>query len=373
MKRANSDDAFLIAELYTHVYRGTYADPMMASPDLIIEALSSLEYHWIVAEQSGHIVASVVYRYDSANALAKVYGAVVHEKFRGKDLTEKLMRFGFEGLKKAKPPVQVVYAMTRTVSPAPQKLTANLGFKKVGIFPNVHKTDLYETHGLTVLLNKKAVEGRFKDFELHPKVAGLYSLVQKECELPDLPIAKMKTSKPRITKKLKPLNLEVIHAPKFVSHRFNEESGDGRQRNWFFPFHAPNLLLTSADQKTEVFCYLSSKDKHCVIIGVRDDAKLGLHRILNSAVWTLHEIGARYIELILRADELNTIETVIQSEFIPCAYFPAMYLSNKKRHDFVVFSRSFEILNFRNINLDGVNKQYLLQYFNLWKETSIGL
>jgi hypothetical protein len=373
IKRATSSDAFLIAELYNHVYRGQYADPMMSSPDLIMQVLSNKDYHWIIAKSKDLIVASVVFRYDEQNTLAKVYGAVVHEKYRGKNLTEKLIHFGFDGLKKIKKPAQVLYAVTRTVSPAPQKLTLNLGFKKVGIFPNVHKTDLYETHGLTVILSQQALESRFQNFELHPAISNLFEIVRKQCGLPRLEIAKVEFSFSKIKSKKRNLDLEAIHAPGFVIHRFNVEKKGKNKHNWYFPFHEPNLLLTSPDQKIEVFCYLSAKDKHCVIIGVRDVNKIGLQIILNSAMWVLHEIGARYIELILRADDLKTIDTVIKTEFIPCAYFPAMYLSEKMRYDFVVFSRSFEILNFKNMKLDGVNKQYLLQYFNLWKETSIGL
>ena len=237
IERADAHDAFLIAELYNRIYHGTYADPLMASPDSILKALSSSEYHWIVARVAGQVIASVVYRYDATNALAKVYGAVVHEKYRGQDLTENLMRFGFESLKKAKPPVLVVYAMTRTVSPAPQKLTANLGFKKVGIFPNVHKTDLYETHCLTVLLSSKALESRHQNFKLHPKVADLFEIVRGECDLPGLPIAQLKTVNRKNPKKKELLDLEVIHAPNFVRHRFYEEKKEENPQNWFFPFH----------------------------------------------------------------------------------------------------------------------------------------
>ena len=120
----------------------------------------------------------------------------------------------------------------------------------------------------------------------------------------------------------------------------------------------------------EVFCFFSPIDKHCIVIGIRDTKDEGYFRILDTASKLLHNLGARYIEFIVRADEIEKIEMAIQAEFIPCAYFPSMHRNGSIRHDFVAFSRSFEILNFRNLKLEGVNREYLLQYFNIWKDQS---
>lgn len=93
--------------------------------------------------------------------------------------------------------------------------------------------------------------------------------------------------------------------------------------------------------------------------------------MLEQAAQTLHELGARYLEFIIRADQLQKIDLAIQSSFIPCAYFPAMQNAGDQRHDFVAFSRSYETLNFRNIRLEGVNRELLSQYLDLWKEISL--
>lgn len=374
LRRAIASDAFSISDLYDRVYEGAYSDPMMASPEDIRRALTMDEYHWFVAvpkhDPAGRVVASVVYRYDAHNALAKVFGAVVEERFRGEHLTEDLMKMGHEELRKQSPPVEVIYSLARTVSSAPQKITAKLGYRRLGLFPNVHKTDLYETHALAALFSEKALEARHAHFELHPKLAGIFKIAQQECDLPSLKIAKIVSTPPKRSRS--DLHLEVINAPQFVQHRFDAELKKGYGQSWFFPFHAANLLLTSPDQDTEVFCYLSHRDQHCVLIGIRDAKKRGLSPILEATTLTLRDMGVRYIELILRAQDLDKVEAVLQSEFIPCAYFPAMYLEGKSRFDFVACSRSFETLNFRNIQLEGVNKKYLLQYFKLWKEVSLG-
>jgi hypothetical protein len=347
---------------------------MMGNAAELEEALARDEYHWIVAESAGEIVGSVVYRYDRVNALAKVFGAVVEPRFRGANLTEAMMKYGYDSLLSEIPPIEVVYATTRTVSPAPQKLTANLGYKKLGIFPNVHKTEGYETHCLTALFTQSAFESRFTDFSLHPSVAPLYEIARGECGLSPLPVASQEKMRqirsaadlPHPTN----ISLEFIQAPAFVRHRFLEEKRILGGHHWFYPFHEPNLLLTSADQSIEVFCFFSPIDKHCILIGIRDTQGEGTFRILDAASKLLHDLGARYIEFIIRADEIEKIEMAIEAEFIPCAYFPSMHRNGEIRHDFVAFSRSFEILNFRNLKLEGVNRQYLVQYFNIWKEQS---
>jgi hypothetical protein len=157
-----------------------------------------------------------------------------------------------------------------------------------------------------------------------------------------------------------------------VRHRFFDEKPTVQEHHWFFPFHEPNLLLTTPDQKVEVFAFYSEIDKHCVLIGIRDVDGLGYSNILDAACRTLKGLGARYIEFIIRADETAKIETAIQAQFVPCAYFPAMQLAaSGTRFDYAVFSRSFEILDFHNLKLEGRNCQYLIQYYNNWKEISL--
>jgi hypothetical protein len=108
------------------------------------------------------------------------------------------------------------------------------------------------------------------------------------------------------------------------------------------------------------------------LIGIRDEHDLGYATVLARAVKILKDkLSARYVEFIIRAHELAKIEVALDLYFIPSAYFPAFKPSGGQRYDYVVFSRSFEMLDFRNIELEGVNQQYLLLYFRNWKELSL--
>jgi hypothetical protein len=372
IRLARAKDAPSIIQLYHEIYDGTYPDPMMSEYARLEHALASEEYRWLVAEEGDRLVGSVVYRVDRGNRLAKVFGALVEPAQRGHRLTEQMMEEGRLVLKRSDAPIEVIYATTRTVAAAPQKLTASLGYRRLGVFPNVHKTEKYETHCLTALFEPGALEKRFTAFRLHPKIATLYEIVRGECDLPALPIAASAPEIPGPRKPVQRLELETIDAPNFVRHRFLDERPTVQEHTWFFPFHEPNVVLTTPDQAVEIFAYYSETDKHCVLMGIRDVHEIGYATIFANCCRELRNLGARYIEFIIRADEIQKVEVSLRARFVPSAYFPALQLSAAgHRFDYVVFSRSFEILDFQDLELEGVNRQYLREYFKTWKEISL--
>lgn len=369
IRRACIEDSLLIMQLYFDIYAGTYPDPTMNKMALLREALLSPDIYWIVAESEQKIIGSVLYNLDKKNLLAKVYGAVVTESARGHNLTQQMMIHGYNLLRESNQPVDVVYATTRTVSKAPQKLTAGLGYKKIGIYPNAHKTEQFETHGLTALISNEALDRRYTDFSLHPDIGPLFEVIRKEFALPPL-----KIYSPAVSIKPKTIpapQLEWIDAAKFVQHRFLNERREFQEHHWFFPFHEPNILLTSPDQKIEIFAYIMESDRHCVLIGIRDLENIGYQILLNQACHLLWKMGVRYIEFIMRADETDKIQTALDAQFIPSGYFPALQVLNDRRYDFVTFSKSFEILDFSNVQLDGVNRDLLELYIQNWKKRAM--
>ena len=86
----------------------------------------------------------------------------------------------------------------------------------------------------------------------------------------------------------------------------------------------------------------------------------------------LRDRGVTYIETIIRANRLNIIDKVIKARHLPCAYVPAFQLQGLFRYDYVIFSKSFEILDFNNLELTGANEKYLKNYIKLWEETFLG-
>ena len=366
---ATEEDIFQISQLYFDVYQGTYPDPLMKDFGLMKSFILSEAGFWFVAKnEKQQIIGSVLAAYDPDNLIAKAFGAVVRNEDRGHGIMEELLSFGIEHLRKIPGGVDVVYSTTRTVNEAAQTLTEKLGFKKIGIFPNAHRTNDYETHCLAAIIYPEALKKRSSSYKVHHEMASLYEVVQNEVGLPAL--ESIVPDKP--TKKLfSPGDLEVVKSPKFVSYRYQFLKTEKQLEFEFFPFHQPNLVIISPDQSIELFCHLSNVDGYCVIVGGKMPKNLDFSELFLNANRLLRDAGARYIEVIVRADRPKILESMLRAKFIPCGFFPAFQKIGDKRHDFVVFSRSFEIFDFQNVKLKGMNQVYLEEYFKAWKRMSL--
>jgi ribosomal protein S18 acetylase RimI-like enzyme len=377
VRRATPADAYGILRIYQDIYSGTYPDPLMTEVGRLTSALSSDQHCCMIATDGELVAGTVSYRIDRENRLAKAFGAVVLPAYRGANIARDLLVAGWAELSTMPSPIEIVYATTRTVSTIPQEIAARLGYRSLGIFPNVHRTDKFETHCLSTFYAPSVLDKRHTDFALHPKIVPLFDIVRAECGLAPLDVATVPSGVgaggSAASRKSARLDLEVIVADRFAQHRFRVEKSTVERHHWFFPFLRPNVLLTNPEQSVEVFAHVSASDKYCVLLGIRDLAQIGYPDILRLACRLLHDaLATRYIEFVVRADETERISSALDAGFIPCAYFPAMQLSNDRRYDFVVFSRSFEILDFHDIRLDGINHKYLMQYFEAWKNIALG-
>jgi RimJ/RimL family protein N-acetyltransferase len=366
---ADEGDIFQICQLYFDVYEGTYPDPLMKDITLIRNFIKSSSGFWFITkDDNGVVVASVLAAYDEEDLVAKAFGAVVRNEYRAKGVMEELLDYGIEFMKVNTAGVDIVYSTTRTVNEAAQTLTEKLGFKKLGIFPNAHRTNDYETHCLAAIVSPRALELRHKEYRIHHEIAPLYEIVQNE-----VPLTKIESVIPEAPGKVlkSPGDIEVVKSPKFVDYRYSYLKSQNALEFEFFPFHQPNLLIISPDQSIELFCHLSPTDGYCVIIGGKMPGNLNFTELFLSANKLLRDAGARYIEVIVRADRPKILDSILKAKFIPCGFFPAFQKIGNKRYDFVVFSRSFEIFDFQNVKLKGLNQVYLEQYFKAWKRMSL--
>ncbi len=366
---ANEEDIFQISKLYFDVYEGTYPDPLMRDFNAIKKfILSEIGFWFIAKDDRDRVIGSVLAKYDVEDKIAKAYGAVVLAEYRGHGIMEGLLGYGVEYLRNHTPGVEIIYSTTRTINEAAQTLTEKLGFKKIGIFPNAHRTNEYETHCLAAIFYPSAFKNRHTDYKLHYDIASLYEVVNKEVGLGELP-----TIIPEKSSRLldSPKDLEVVQSPKFVDFRYKSLKDAGLLEFEFFPFHTPNLMIISPDQKIELFCHLSSLDGHCVVIGGKMPENLNFTELFIASNKLLRVAGARYIEVLVRADRPKILDSILKAKFIPCAFFPAFQKIGEKRFDFVIFSRSFEIFDFQNVKLKGMNLVYLEEYFKAWKKMSL--
>lgn len=366
---ATEHDISEISQLYFDVYEGSYPDPLMRDLNLIRKFITSEEGFWFITKnEQGKVVASVLAAYDREDLVAKAFGAVVRNEYRARGIMEELLSYGINYLREHTPGVDIIYSTTRTVNEAAQTLTEKLGFKKLGIFPNAHRTNDYETHCLAAIVYPSALEKRNSNYQIHHEMESLYRIVAGEVGLEEKEsIIPEKPSKVLVS----PGELEVVNSPKFVSYRYNALKAEHKLEFEFFPFHQPNLMILTPDQSIELFCHLSPLDGYCVIVGGKMPNNLNFTELFLASNKLLRNAGARYIEVIVRADRPKILESILRAKFIPCGFFPAFQMVNGKRHDFVVFSRSFEIFDFQNVKLKGLNQVYLEEYFKAWKRMSL--
>ncbi|MDE2490760.1 MAG: hypothetical protein KGM24_07920, partial [Elusimicrobia bacterium] len=84
--RARPGDVLRIRWLYHRVYGGSYPFSLVDDPRECEEAIASDRYLWLLARDGDEVVASLIFAVDRAIFLGKVFGGVVVEEYRGKDL-----------------------------------------------------------------------------------------------------------------------------------------------------------------------------------------------------------------------------------------------------------------------------------------------
>lgn len=372
IRLAKTADMRRIQMLYAEVYGGSYSIPIVTDKEKMRRAIEDDEYYWLVAESEGRVVGSLVYALDLFYRNSKAFGAVVSLEFRKHDLAYMMMKLVLDDITQSKDLVDVIYATTRTANYAPQKLTESLGFIKLGIFPNSNRLQYNETHCLTAYLTEKALQRRRPVPVLVPEMEPFYELVRGQLKLEKAKIQKVKGDYSDHKTKIPLLNFETITAPEFVKNRWKKTKSNSFFEHTFMPFHEPNLLLITPDQGTEVFLTFNQKDKYSVVVGgVTNEKSFAV--VLESIAQRVNQMDMAYVEVITDAYAPELQRDALDARFIPSAYFPCAKRMEDKRYDCVVFSRTFDILDFRNVKIISLYRNFLREYLKLWRENYIEL
>ena len=90
----------------------------------------------------------------------------------------------------------------------------------------------------------------------------------------------------------------------------------------------------------------------------------------NTLMWFCEEAsksGMRYIEMLVSAFKPEMQRLALDAKFLPCAYFTAMRMNDDgAREDYLVFSRSFESLDFMDMHLVDTNRKFLDAFMKCW-------
>ena len=370
IRLAKVQDMRRIQMLYAEIYGGSYSVPIVTDKDKMRSAIEHDEYYWLVAECQGRVVGSLVYALDLLYRNSKAFGAVVSQEFRKHNLAFMMMKLVLDDITANKDLVDLVYATTRTANHAPQRLTESLGFIKLGIFPNTHKVQDNETHCLTAYLTEGALQRRRKNPRIIPEVEAFYEIVRRQIKLEPAQIKDAQGAYSDHKQKIPLLNFEAITAPEFVKNRYKKTKHTSFFEHIVMPFHEPNLLLITPDQGTEVYLTYSQKDKYSVVVGgVTNEKSFAV--VLESIARKVSDLDMAYVEVIIDAYSPALQREALDARFIPSAYFPCAKRMGGKRYDCIVFSRTFDILDFRNVKIISLYKNFLREYLKLWRENYI--
>ncbi len=341
-RRAMPRDAFGLMQLYqlANPKASEKSDEMMLYQDRLSVEIAGDQNIWLIGERGSEIVLYLGMQVDRINRLAKITRVAFHPDIStAEDLFEEAMPQLLTYL--AEKGVEVVYTTTRTITLAQQEITLRLGFKMLGVFPNAFGGDPLKINGLSAYFFDGVLKNRKKArFSLHPNVAPYYEKVRQACGLEELPVAKPKVLEKFVGHPLP--ELEIIHAPKFVTSRFEKLRGRQALSVHFYPFHEPNVLITDPDQKIEIFVKMVPEQRFAAILGERLDIYLNPVELYQKIAVLLNQHGITYLEVINDAGDLDGTQAIIDAGFLPCAYFPCFKKLGEGRWDYTVFSCSFE-------------------------------
>ena len=372
IRLARVNDMRRIQMLYAEVYGGSYSIAIVTDRERMRSAIEDNDYYWLVAECKGRVVGSLVYAVDLPHRISKAFGAVVSQEFRKLNLAYTMMKLILDDITKTKDLVDLVYATTRTANYAPQKLTESLGFVKLGIFPNTHKVHDNETHCLTGYLTERALQRRRRRPWLIPEAVPFYEIVSRQINLEKPVIKDVRGEYSDHKQKIPLLNFEAITAPNFIKSRYKKTKSNSFFEHIVMPFHEPNLILITADQSTEVYLTYNQKDKYSVVVGgVTTEKSFAV--VLESVARKVSEMDMAYIEVIIDAYSPAIQRDALDARYIPSAYFPCAKRVGQKRYDCIAFSRTFDVLDFRNVKIISLYKNFLREYLKLWRENYIEL
>jgi hypothetical protein len=326
-------------------------------------AIHDPNYIWILCEVDKNIIGSVIFVVDQKHHLGKTFAGVVLPDFRGRKVMKTAIQMGIKCLFEENNHCDAIYGVVRTfVTRGFHDDLEDLGFRDMGIFPNVRKISKYETHGLKVLYKGGAPQGRKKPPVLIEPCRAIYDIAKDRLCLEEAEVYDYKYKTPS---GLPGFKLLVEKSPD-IEWEYYKKRDQGELDLSVFPFHYPLIKLYTEDQKNIAYIHFEEKDGHGDIMGIKIEQPEMLTGLLESVANLAESIGIKYLEVLI--DAYNPIRQiqVYEADFIPCAYFPGITVDEDNlRRDVVVASRTFVPLDFRGLKLTDGARPFIRAYYKL--------
>ncbi len=367
---ADVKDVDEMINLYRAVYGRRYPISYGKDPELLRKSIEDKKTHMcLVARDTKKkkIGGALIVEIDATNKIGKLIGLVVHPKYQRKKIGHGLVDYASNFFLNKDTRLNSLYATTRTISVGPQLVFMKNDYLPLGIFPNAHRLNQYETVTLFAKFRDGILEQRIAEPSTAAMLMPLYNILKGIVPQMDIP----KSFEPAAIKDKGDgdnWEFEIIRAPNYVYRKFLETFPDPKDR--FFPFHSPNMIIADKLGRVEIFAYFSKRDGYCTLINANKSIT-ELNGLLNSMYMQLDDIGVSYIEIIVNVKQTPVIETFLRSQFLPSAIYPAMIEVDKNFEDYIVLSRTMEPLNFRGMAVISTFKPFIDQYVEAWRQVNL--
>lgn len=370
IEKAVVSDVDEVINLYRLVYGRKYPISYGTDPDLLTQSIKDEESHLVLVARDMNfkvITGALITEIDKSNKIGKLVGLVVHPTYQKNGIGNQLVDYVGKHFLEIGNELNSLYATTRTVTAGPQRVFIKNNYIPLGIFPNAHRLNQYETVTLFAKFRMGLLEKRKPEKIVSESLMPMYKILQNI--VPDMDIPK--ASPVNIPSKLpndEAWDFEIIRAPSYVYRKFLETFPDPKDR--FFPFHTPNMLIADKKGRVEIFAYFSKKDGYCTLIKSTKPIS-ELSSSLTSLYMQLDDIGVSYIEVLINVKLTPFIEPLLAGQFVPSALYPAMREVDGKFEDYIVLSRTMEPLNFRGMSVISQFKPFIDQYVDTWKQINL--
>jgi GNAT superfamily N-acetyltransferase len=367
---ASPKDVNDMINLYRLVYGKKYPISYGTDPDLLKAAILQTDTHLVVVSrdtENNFVAGALIVELDAYFKIGKLVGLVVHPDYQKHKIGQRLVAHVSTELLEKRPEFNSLYATTRTVTVGPQMVFIKNNYLPLGIFPNAHRLNQYETVTLFAKYRKGILEKRVSPKTTVRNLIPIYRTIKDLAPILSIP---KEMDEPSVTRKEfeNDLDFEIIQAPNYVLRKFHERFPNLDDR--FFPFHTPNMLIADKEGGVEIFAYFSKHDGYCTLI----KSTVPINEInakLTSLYMQLDDLGVAYLEVLVNVKHTTSLNMFLRGQFVPSALYPAMREVDGNYDDYVVLSRTMEPLNFRGMAVVSPFKPFIDQYVEAWKKINL--
>jgi RimJ/RimL family protein N-acetyltransferase len=376
INRAAAADVNQLLGLYISIYGRDYPLELGSNREKMLESISDQKHViWPVIKdpESGSIVAAAIAELDFRYNIAKISGVVVHRSYRGNGAASRLISYLKDHIF-ANPQINSIYTTTRTVTIASQQMFLKNKFVPLGIFPNARKIKSYESLTLMGIFREGVFDSRLfvdsiPDF--------LFPLLDTVNQATDQQMCVDKVDCSAAIKRVgeediegdSSAHFEFVDAPRFVGRRFKQMFEADPDKS-FYPFHHPNLMITTEYREMEIYASFNKKDHYCVLIAANQPIA-NLDDQLKELLFSMKDLGIYYIEALVRMDNPETLCYLYDNLFIPSAIYPVMREVNGKMVDYVLMTKTMVPLDFSELSITAPFKPFVDQYVHQWLRRNI--